>query len=311
MSAPLVSVMLPTYNQVAFIEDAVRSAVEQDYPNVQVVVSDDGSTDGTAERVVELAARWPDRVVPIVGERNVGITLNCNRALARCTGDFVAFHAGDDIFMPGKLAAQVAWLTADPRRVLCGHDVEAFDSDTGATMYHMSDVVPLTAGVGAAPWIRRGMLYGGVSIMARASALPPRHYDRRVPYSSDWLMFIECLAAGGHFGYVDGVYARYRRHPQNVTRQQAAARTEDQLVSLGLVEARYPALLGAVRAGRATVFRTIGISALREGDVPTARRYFRAALRQRVSPLDTAAFGATLVPGSGALLNRLRPRLKS
>jgi glycosyltransferase involved in cell wall biosynthesis len=311
VSAPVVSVMLPTYNQAAYIEDAVRSAVEQDYPNVQVVVSDDGSTDGTGELVLELARRWPDRVVPIVGEPNVGITLNCNRALARCTGEFVAFHAGDDVFLPGKLRAQVEWLTADARRVLCGHDVEAFDGDTGETLYHMSDVVPLVSGVGAAPWIRRGMLYGGVSMMVRTSALPPWRYDPRVPYASDWLMFIECLAAGGHFGYVDGVYARYRRHPQNVTRAKGNARTEDQFVSLALVEARYPWLLGACRAGRAAIYRSTGVAALREGDVATARRYFAAALRQKVSLLDTTAFCGTFVPGSTSILNRLRPRLKS
>lgn len=311
MSAPLVSVMLPTYNQAPYVEEAILSAVEQDHPRVQVVVSDDGSTDGTDRIVLDIARRHPERVVPIVGEGHLGITLNCNRALARCTGDMIAFHAGDDVFLPGKLSAQVAWLAADPRRVLCGHDVEAFDDATGATMYHMSDVVPPRHGVGAEPFIERGVIFGGVSVMVRAAAMPPWRYDPRVPFSSDWLLWIECLATGGHFGYVDGVYARYRRHPENITRQKTQARTEDQFVSLALVEARYPKLLGACRAGRAALYRAAGVAALREGDAATARRYFAAALRQRVTPLDLAAAAGTLVPGSTALLNRVRPRMKS
>lgn len=312
MTAPTVSVMLPTYNQVEYVEEAVRSAAEQDYPNVQIVVADDGSTDGTDAVVLDLAKRFPGRVVPIVGEGHVGISLNCNRALARCSGEFVAFHAGDDVFLPGKLRAQVDWFAADARRVLCGHDVEAFDSATGDTMYRMADITPLSSGVGAGPFLRRGVLFGGVSVMVRRSALPPGPYDMRLTYSSDWLLWIECLAAGGHFGYVKGVYARYRRHPRNVTRGSAmTVGREDQFVSLGLVEARYPALLRHCRAARAMLYRTAGIAALRDGDTRAARHYFSAALRQRVSAVDSAALAVAALPGGGALLNRVRPRLKS
>ncbi|WP_284351922.1 glycosyltransferase family 2 protein [Roseisolibacter agri] len=308
---PLVSVMLPTYNQVDFVEEAVRSAVEQDYPRVQVVVADDGSTDGTDRVVLELAARYPDRVVAVVGEGHVGMTLNCNRALARCTGDLVAFHAGDDVFLPGKLRLQVDWFAEDPRRVLCGHDVEAFDNRTDARMYLMSEIVPLTSGEGAAEFICRGTLFGGVSIMVRASALPPWRYDPRVAFAADWLMWMEVLAHGGHFGHVPGVLARYRRHPENVSRNHAATRRDDQYVSLALVESRYPWLLESCRIGRGALHRSHGIAALRKGDARLARRYFGAAFREHPTLLDGAGYLSTLVPNAGGLLNRLRPKLQA
>src|SRR5436190_24170616 len=103
MATPQVSIHFVSFNQAAFIEESLESALRQDYPNLQIVASDDGSTDGTAQIIERYARRYPDRIHAITGGPNLGITANCNRALRECKGEYIAFLAGDDLYLPGKI----------------------------------------------------------------------------------------------------------------------------------------------------------------------------------------------------------------
>src|SRR5215218_8290049 len=115
MAEPLVSVFVPCYNQELYVDDAIRSAVEQDYGDVEVLCGDDGSTDGTPDRIRDWAARHPGRVIPLLGPHR-GMTSNCNRIWQHVRGKYIFGHAGDDIFLPGKIRKQVDWLEQDERR---------------------------------------------------------------------------------------------------------------------------------------------------------------------------------------------------
>ena len=126
MTAPLVSILIPAYNQAQFLPETLSSALEQDYDNLEVVIADDGSRDHSAEVINDFARRYPKRLIPIIGQNNVGVTKNYNRALKHCHGKYVALQGGDDVLLPGKVTAQVVWMEADARRALCGHDVEVF-----------------------------------------------------------------------------------------------------------------------------------------------------------------------------------------
>jgi len=179
MTQPLVSVFMPTFSHVKFIDDAIRSAVEQDYANLEVVVGDDGSTDGTRERVREWAARYPARVLDASGE-HVGIVGNCNRVLKGCRGKYIAMTSGDDLFLPEKISRQVAWMEEDDDRVMCGHEVEAFDLASGQTLFSTRSTIRLTTGEGAASYVSRMQLFPGNSMLLRAAALPVGGYDERV-----------------------------------------------------------------------------------------------------------------------------------
>jgi glycosyltransferase involved in cell wall biosynthesis len=287
MTKPLVSVFMPAYNQVEFVAEALQSAIDQDYPNLQVVAGDDSSTDGTAEIIMEYAHKYPDRVTPIVGEPHLGITRNCNRVLKACTGKYIAFHAGDDVYLPGKISTQVEWLEADERRVLCGHDVEAFDSDTGRRLYLWSKVYGLRRGWGADLIVRYHVPYGGVTVMLRAAAMPAYGYDERVAIISDWKLWIDCLAGGGYFGYVEGIYARYRRHAQSLTarigldREAQQASLRDHLLVLDLVEADHPELAQSCNYARASVYRWQASYHLVTGNRRAAFRWLIRSFRQR------------------------------
>lgn len=301
MSRPTVSVLLTSYNQRPYVAAALDSAVAQDYDALEVVVADDGSDDGSYERLVELAARHGDRVRLLprgVNQGPAGIALNRNRGLRACAGTYIAYLDGDDLFLPGKIASQVAWLDADPRRVLCGHDVEAFDSATGNRLYLWSERFGLASGAGARRAVRGHTPFGASAIMFRASAMPPAGFDPRVMIGHDWLFWIECLAAGGHFGHVPGVLARYRRHPGSWTTMRADLNLQDRLVALALIDAKYPHLRRDCRRGRATVLFAEGMTQLFREHWGEARALFGGARAGdwRLTPKAFAGMAITRLP---------------
>ena len=278
-SPPKASVHIITYNQAAFIEAAVRSAAEQDVDDLEVVVADDASRDETPSVLRALASEYPGRVRLLLGEKNLGITGNSNRALRECSGEFVAFQGGDDILLPGKIRRQLDWFAEDPRRVLCGHDVEYFDSDRDAKLSLFSNTSGLSAGIGPLPILRRGNPFPATSVMVRTSTIPTYGFDERFPHVSDFALWIDVTAAGGHWGFVPEVLARYRIHGGNITHLAAQTCWNEAFMTLGLAEAQHPEWASACRDGRARMFHRLGVAALQSADVSRARRMLTASLK--------------------------------
>jgi glycosyltransferase involved in cell wall biosynthesis len=106
---PLVSVVVPVWNGEAYLGEALDSVLAQDYGPLEVVVVDDGSTDGSAA----VAARYGDPV-RCVRQANQGPAAARNRGLAESRGALLAFLDADDRWLPGKLTRQVAWLAGEP-----------------------------------------------------------------------------------------------------------------------------------------------------------------------------------------------------
>lgn len=109
MSQPLVSFVMLTYNQEQFVFDAIEGVLSQDYPNIELIISDDASTDGTCDLIrtylSENETKFP--VTFIVNKHNKGIVGNFLGAIKECRGDFIAAAAGDDISLPNRVSAQL------------------------------------------------------------------------------------------------------------------------------------------------------------------------------------------------------------
>lgn len=240
--SPLVTVAVVTYNQEAHLEDCVRSILAQDYPNFEVVVADDASTDGTAKVLERLDRENPGKLVILRNEQNRGVTGNHNVALGACRGDYICWIGGDDLMLPGKLSAQVRHMEANPDCVICYHDVELFDDETGRKLQLWSEFDRPRRGT-FETLVRRGHFNAGISSMVRASA-SPRQFDPSVPTASDWLYFVECLAGGGTIEPIPGVHARQRRYDANVTASPDASQPPhlllDHLKSCAIILGRWP-----------------------------------------------------------------------
>lgn len=237
---PLVSVAIVSYNHSAFVGGAIESVLSQDYPNVEIVVADDASTDGTAEVLAGYVERFPGRVRVIVQPHNVGITTNCNAVLGMARGEYIAFLGSDDLMLPGKLCAQVEQMEADPSCVLSYHDLDVFQSETDRTLWLFSKRNAPREGR-ASTLIRHGCFNGACSTMLRASAMPKGGFDERISHGSDWLFWIR-TAENGKVRYIDRVLGRYRRHGTNVTGDPALQRalTQDLLATMMILLADKP-----------------------------------------------------------------------
>lgn len=277
---PKVSILIISFNQESFIADAIKGAVEQDYANLEVVVSDDASTDRTRNIIAEFAELYPGRVVPVLNAVNQGITGNSNAGLAACTGDLVAYMGGDDILLPGKIAAQVEWFLERPERVLCGHQVEVFYEDESRPPHPLSR--RLLSGQGPSEFIR-GVVFAALSTMVRADAIPKRGFDERLKTVSDQKFWIDVMSKGGEFGHVPGVFARHRRHSDNVTnnplRQAHEVERQAELVAMEYPEHRYDACYSLSRHG----LYDIGVVLLHADRRNEARQRFAKAIR--IDPL--------------------------
>jgi glycosyltransferase involved in cell wall biosynthesis len=124
---PLISVMIGVYNGAAYLGEAIESALGQDYEPLELIVVDDGSTDGSAD----VASAFPG--VLTVRQKNAGNGAARNRAVQEATGELYAFLDADDRFTPGKLSSQKAALDGDPALdMVFGHVREFLSSELDA-----------------------------------------------------------------------------------------------------------------------------------------------------------------------------------
>lgn len=231
MPKPLVSILVICFNQENFIRQALLSALEQDYENLEVVVADDASSDATRDVIADLKKKYSNRLVSMLGDINLGITGNSNRGLAVCQGKYIAMMGGDDVMLPDKIKKQVAWLDDDRDRVLCGHDVEWVDFRGLNLNIKSSDMIPMSSGIGAGGIIRYGPPFAATSVMIRSSRIPEYGFNPQLPVISDWKMWIDIVSIDGVYGYIEGVYAQYRRHDGNVTGHYSYKLFRDQLMT--------------------------------------------------------------------------------
>lgn len=101
---PLVSILIPAYNSQQWIGDTLRSALEQTWPNKEIILVDDGSTDQT----LSIARQFDRESVTIVTQTNQGASAARNKAFSLCNGEFIQWLDADDLMEPDKIAKQIA-----------------------------------------------------------------------------------------------------------------------------------------------------------------------------------------------------------
>lgn len=111
---PLISVILPTYNRAEWLPQAVESVLDQTFAPVELIVVDDGSTDGTAGLLAAYGRR-----LKVLRQANAGVSAARNRGIQAAAGRWIAFIDSDDCWLPQKLDLQVAFLNAHPDALIC------------------------------------------------------------------------------------------------------------------------------------------------------------------------------------------------
>ncbi|MCW5850182.1 MAG: glycosyltransferase family 2 protein [Anaerolineae bacterium] len=193
---PLVSVIIPVHNGEAYLAEAVASIRAQDYPALEIIIVDDGSTDGTPIVVGRLGDD-----IQYERQAQAGPAAARNRGLTLAGADIVAFLDADDVWPPGKLRAQVGRLLAEPALDVVLGRVQPLNVPPSAASEGVIDVH-----LGSAVFRRSVFDHVGL-------------FDEGLTYSEDHDWFLRAREQGVRMTVLRQVTLLYRRHDGSLTRQ--------------------------------------------------------------------------------------------
>lgn len=211
--------VIPVWNQERYVGAAIESALTQSFVGREVVVVDDGSTDGTPAILTAYGSR-----ITALRQENAGFAPALNRGIHASRGEYVAWLSSDDMFLPDKLSRQVALLANEPELDLIYTDFYEIDAE-GRTLREVRS-----------PWFGdqrvfiRQMLWNnfvnGSSVLMRRRAFEAVGGFPETPrFAADGLMWFRMLARG-RFGHVAEPLVKYRVHPGQGSRDARALQAE-------------------------------------------------------------------------------------
>lgn len=209
---PKVSVLVITYNHINFIAQALDSVLVQKVDfDYEILISEDYSTDGTRELVVNYQQRFPEKIRLILSEKNIRSNQVVARGIHAARGKYIALLDGDDYWTsPYKLQKQVDFLDKHPECSMCFHNVLAFYENSDQESWHWNSVKQKEFSTLEDIW--KGNFIATCSTMFRRGLFGevPSWYDDFFPIT-DWPLHI--LNAGhGLIGYIPEVMGAYRHH---------------------------------------------------------------------------------------------------
>src|SRR5262245_24700876 len=193
MTLPAITVLVPVFNWERFVDEAIRSVIEQDYEDFELLLVDDGSTDRTPAVIETWKTRDP-RVVSVTSPTNLGIPGALNLGLAQARGKYVARLDSDDLMMPRRLAGQAAVLDARPEVTLVSSAYDVVDLEGNHLARWSGDDPPEVLAFLLNFFNAVG---GGGQVMFRlADVLAEGGYSLEYPSSEDYDLWVRLLRRG-------------------------------------------------------------------------------------------------------------------
>ncbi|MEP3857058.1 glycosyltransferase family A protein [uncultured Porticoccus sp.] len=158
-NAPLIDIIIPVYNGERFVCEAIDSACKQTHQNIRIIVVNDGSTDGSREKILALTGQLPNLV--FVDRPHCGVSATLNTALEHTEADWLAFLDCDDLWATNKLQVQLAVLTADQSLDICFTKLQEFDDESAFNTTYRARPEPL-AGINKTSMLCRRSLFDRV-----------------------------------------------------------------------------------------------------------------------------------------------------
>jgi len=189
---PLVSILIPAYNAELWISDAINSALRQTWPEKEIIVVDDGSTDST----LSVAEKFSKDGVTVVSQENRGASAARNNAFARCRGDYVQWLDADDVLAPDKISRQMEFVEG------LGNKRLLLSSEWGRFLYRIkkAEFIPtaLWEDLSAAEWLHRKLsqnvwMQPGSWLVSRELTEAAGPWDERLSFDDDGEYFCRVL----------------------------------------------------------------------------------------------------------------------
>lgn len=205
---PLVSVVIPVFNGEAFLREAVQSVLDQKYSPVEIIIVDDGSTDGTGT-----VARSLPETVRYLHQINKGPAAARNRGIEDAQGSLIAFADADDLWPARKLESQLPYLVNDPAvDIVMGRIQQVRLSKTVDGQTQAEDFAEPAFSVNLGSAVIRKSVFERVGL-----------FDETMRYSEDVDWFMRAREAGAAIVTIDAVTLLYRQHEENMTRGKSTS----------------------------------------------------------------------------------------
>jgi hypothetical protein len=304
MRKPSISVCIATFNQQDYIRDAVMSVLAQADPRefaLTIVIGDDCSTDATPVILQELGVRYPEYITVVTHRPNIGAAKNYQALTMRADGDFIAHLDGDDCWLPGKLAAQLAYLKTHSECVAVYSNALVTSSD-GRLMGRFTDDDPRPFGINEL--LAKGNFLNHSSLLYRASSAH-RVLDLPAPFI-DYSIHLS-LARDGLLAQLSGCMVVYRAGTVGSMLRTMPEHVRD-LYFNALVEA-FPRTDSRTRAQASARYLSLSLVSRLTGTADE-RLFWRMRTLQRAS--DTGAAWMAVAVGvrvARLVMKALRTRL--
>ncbi len=273
----LVSVLMGSYNHEKYIAEAVENVLNQTFPDLELVIVDDGSTDNSPKIIQEYQKTDP-RVHAFFHQENRGIPQTMNECLAAAQGKFVSFIGSDDLWVISKLEKQLAVLSVNEDLIVWseGEVIDAQGAPNGAVFTEIN-------ACGNKP--KSGRIFKEIiceNYIFGQSALFKREFcrnlffNRRLKYLSDFQFWAD-LAFEHEFLFMSEPLAKYRIHGKNTLFRDKSSWLKDRIYIRNYFLQRYGGTMS--RHLKGTQYLRIGEAYAGLGRQDTAKRYFMKALR--------------------------------
>lgn len=214
MDKPLVTIVVPCFNHARYVRECINSILEQAYSNIELIVIDDGSSDGSADILAEMAREYG---FYFEAQANQGLTPTLNKALAMAKGKYFCPMGSDDVMLPEKTSLQVGFMEQYPQVAMCCGNALYID--------HEGRLLPKPT-----RQLRHGFMgfddfFGNTragviapTAMIRTSVLRELGgYDSAIKLE-DLAMWLKLTYAGHQIGFIPQEVLRYRKHATNTSK---------------------------------------------------------------------------------------------
>jgi len=222
-SLPAVSIVIPTFNRREWLAGALDSVLDQDYANLEALVVDDGSDDGTPDLLADYARRWPEHRFRYLRQENGGQARAINHGNRLARGDILGYLSDDDALLPGAVSRLAVELIEHPEAAAVYPGYREIDADD-----RVEDTVrPIPYSPRAALRLHDTVI--GPGGLARRSALERAGgWDPELRWMGDLIMWMGVGLAGPVIR-VDEPLACWRRHPGSATLQPSVEHAREHL----------------------------------------------------------------------------------
>lgn len=214
-----VSIVTISFNQAKFIERTILSVLAQDHPDVEYIVVDPGSTDGSRD-IIE---RYRSRISKIILRPDRGAADGLNNGFAEATGEILGFLNSDDLLLPGALSSVVEFFEKNGDIDVVSGQSNLIGPDDRFLRRLYSDRMSL-----------RRCIYGGVILIQQSTFFRKGIYERVGGFCAankmywDGELYLDMARAGGKFAVTNGLWSAFRIHPQSITGSKSTIKLGEQ-----------------------------------------------------------------------------------